>query len=233
MLLVMRLCSALTPLLFLFLLAPPALAADASKPHEHQGVIKPYQGAPPAVPLTAADKAKLEQGKPVMKTFEEGEAGGRGVAIFRVNAPPEVVWSVIRDFSRYPEWIDNVEKARIYHQKGDHIDVHFELSALGFSVEYFIAHRCGQTGDARWLTWTLDYAKQSDLDDSVGFWRVTPVEGKPDVTQVEYSVDLRVKGWVPGFIKSLLVNKGLKEATQWVRVQAEKRHAAAEKAKGS
>jgi hypothetical protein len=44
----------------------------------------------------------------------------------------------------------------------------------------------------------------------------------PGMSQVEYSVSLSL-GWVPGFIKNLIVDKGLEEATVWVRVQSEKR----------
>jgi hypothetical protein len=76
------------------------------------------------------------------------------------------------------------------------------------------------------LTWTLDYSRSSDLDDSVGFWRVTPVEGAPDRAQVEYSVDIAISSWVPGFVRNLLVDDGLKQATSWVKVQSEKRYAA-------
>ena len=62
-----------------------------------------------------------------------------------------------------------------------------------------------------------------NLDDIVGFWRVTPVEGAPQKSLVEYSVDIRVKGWVPSFVREVLVGRGLKSATRWVKVQAEAR----------
>ena len=42
--------------------------------------------------------------------------------------------------------------------------------------------------------------------------------------------DVQVRGWIPGFIRSLFVDKGLKQATQWVKVQSEKKAAAAAKA---
>lgn len=214
----------ITPLLAALALiaAPAAWAADANKPHEHKGVLKPYKQPPPPVSLTAKDQAALGKGEPVMKTLE-GESGGRGAAVFRVNAPPDVVWGVISDFKSYPKWIDNVEEIEVYKTTPSTKDVRFELSAIGFSVEYFIHHMYGQADDTYWCTWTLDYARNSDLDDSVGSWRVSPVAQSPGQSQVEYSVDLRVKGWVPGFIRSLLVDKGLKEATQWVKVQSEKR----------
>ena len=45
-----------------------------------------------------------------MKQVREG-SGGRGVAIFDVDASPEVVWSVITSFSSYPKWIEEALSA--------------------------------------------------------------------------------------------------------------------------
>ncbi len=97
------------------------------------------------------------------------------------------------------------------------------------SIEYYIHHDYDM--EHRWGTWTLDYTRNSDLDDSVGFWRVNSVDGNPKRSIVEYSVDIAIKGWVPGFIRDILVNKGLKQATHWVKVQSEKKQKAAPAAK--
>lgn len=200
----------------------PALAADATKPHEHKGVLKPYPRPPPPLKLSDKERARLDEGKPVMRQTE-GEASGRGMAIFKVNASPDVTWGVISDFPSYPKWIDEVKKCEIYKKDGGNIDVAFIVKSFPVTIEYFIHHELDMAG--RWGTWTLDYSRESDLDDSVGFWRVTPVEGHPDQSIVEYSVDIKIKGWVPGFIREMLVDKGLKQATQWVKVQSEKRAA--------
>lgn len=205
-------------------LSLPASAADASKPHEHKGVLKPYPEKYAPVSLSEAEKKQVAAGKPVFKKTE-GDAGGRGIAIFQVNASPDVVWDVLKSFESYPKWIDNVDEIEVYRKKGEDIDVRFEISAMGFSVEYFIAHKFRE--DSRYATWTLDYTRQSDLGDSVGFWKVDPVEGNPNAAVVTYSVDIQIKSWVPGFIRTLLVDNGLKEATSWVKQVSEKRAKAA------
>jgi hypothetical protein len=198
----------------------PALAADPKVPHEHKGKLKAYPRPPKPLIVTDAEKAVLLTGKPVMRQAE-GEAGGRGLAVFVVNAPPDVAWTTIQDFKSYPKWIPEVKICDVYKKDGGKIDVHFQISSFPVTIEYYIHHDYDLAN--RWGTWTLDYDRQSDLDDSVGFWRVTPVEGSPDQAQVEYSVDIALKGWVPGFIRSILVDNGLKQATQWVKVQSEKR----------
>ena len=193
-------------------------AADAGQPHAHQGLLKPYPKPPTPTPLTQTELATLDRGKPVYKQTD-GPAGGRGVAVFRVKAPPDVVWGTICDFSNYPRWIDEVAVAEVYGQNGNQVFVRFVLKSMGVSVEYFIEHdyRASET----WGTWTLDYSRESDLVDSVGSWLVREVS--PGVSQVEYSVDLQISGWVPGFIRNILVDNGLEDATQWLKTQAEAR----------
>jgi hypothetical protein len=146
------------------------------------------------------------------------------MAIFKVNANPDIVWATIQDFPSYPKWIDEVKKCEIYKKDGGKIDVDFVIKSFPVTVEYYIHHDYDLQN--RWGTWTLDYSRNSDLDDSVGFWRVNSVDGNPNQSIVEYSVDIALKGWLPGFVRDILVDKGLKQATNWVKVQSEKKQAA-------
>lgn len=208
--------------LALAVVAPAAIAADATIPHEHKGLLAPYPRPPKPLVITDAERAVLATGKPVMRQAEGG-AGGRGLAVFVVDAEPDVVWSTIQEFKSYPKWIPEVSQCDVYRKDGGKIDVHFQIKSFPITLDYYIAHNANQA--ERWGTWTLDYGRQSDLDDSVGFWRVTEVAGQPKKAQVEYSVDIALKGYVPGFIRGILVDNGLKQATSWVKVQSEKRQA--------
>jgi ribosome-associated toxin RatA of RatAB toxin-antitoxin module len=201
----------------------PAVAADAGTPHEHRGRLKPYPSNPPALQLSAADQAILASGKPVMRQTE-GEAGGRGLAVFVVDAPVELVWKTIQDFPSYPSFIPEVKSCAVYRKAGRQTDVAFGLKSFGVSIDYFIRHDFDNAAHVG--TWTLDYDRKSDLDDSVGFWRVTPLPDDPARSRVEYSVDIALKGWVPGFVRGILVDNGVKAATSWVKVHSEQRLAA-------
>jgi ribosome-associated toxin RatA of RatAB toxin-antitoxin module len=205
-----------------WVLAPgAALAADAAKPHEHQGKLKPYARPPPPLELSDAEKKALGEGRPVMRQTEGDATSGRGMAVFRVDASPDVVWATINDFGSYPKWIDGVKKCAVYKKEGGLIDVEFQVSSFPVSADYFIHHDFDMAN--RWGTWTLDYTRNSDLDDSVGFWRVNPAPGDRNQSLVEYSVDVAAKAWLPGFVRTLIVDTGLKQATQWVKVQSEKK----------
>ena len=199
-------------------------AADPAKPHEHHGLLKPYPRPPPPLVLSDDEKKTLDAGDAVSRQSEKG-AGGRGTAIFRVDASPAIVWSTITDFPSYPKWIDEVKKCEVYQKDGGKIDVNFKIASFPVEIEYYIHHDYDM--EHHWGTWTLDYTRNSDLDDSVGFWRVNDVAGNPNQSVVEYSVDIAIKGWVPGFIRTMLVDKGLKQATTWVKVQSEKKAKAA------
>ncbi len=193
------------------------LAADPALPHEHRGKATPFT-TPPALTLTEAELATLAAGKQVLKQGQVGN-GGRGVAVMDVNASVERVWSRILSFSSYPKWVDQVATCEEYKREGDKIYVRFVLDVLGVGVEYYVKHTLRKSAGT--MTWTLDYDRLSDLDDSVGFWRVTPISTDPPVTRIEYSVDIRFKGWIPGFIQSMIAESGLTSATSWVKKQSE------------
>lgn len=199
--------------------AAPVRAADAKKPHDHQGKVKPFRVPPSEFSLTDAERADLAAGKAVRKTLR-GEGGGRGLAVIDVAAPPEVVWARIIDYPNYPKMVDNVAETEVYAREGDHLKVRFVLKGAGVSVEYFVDHV--YRPKEGYLTWTLDYSKSSDLDDSVGFWRVAPHPERPGHSRVYYSIELRVGWWLPGFIENMLAKDGLVKSTEWVKREAEK-----------
>jgi hypothetical protein len=201
------------------LLAAPAWGADANAPHPHQGILPKYSGAPPVPALTEADLATLAAGKPVLKQVKT-DTGGRGTAVQDIQATPEAIWSKITSYANYPTWVDGVHECSVYKQVPGEIFVRFVIGAMGIKVEYFVRHL--YRPDSGYMTWTLDYTRQSDLDDSVGFWRVEALADKPGWTRVYYSVQVKLSGWVPGFVEDMLANSGLTKATAWVKREAEK-----------
>jgi ribosome-associated toxin RatA of RatAB toxin-antitoxin module len=191
-----------------------AQAADPSKPHAHQGTLAPYPNPPQAVSLTGAQEASLMSGEPVYTQIDNGNQG-RGVAVFLVDAPIDKVWSTINNYASYPEWVDGVSKCEEYKVSGNHHYVEFSIAKMGMEMQYYIDHTYGDN----WVTWRLDYSRESDLDDSVGMWRLEATDDGR--TRVEYSVDVGVSSWVPGFVRGYLTDQGIRQATEWVKKQAE------------
>ena len=205
-------------LLSILCLSTPSLAADPNSPHPHQGVGERFTNPTPTV-LSKEEMVTLSEGKAVRRQVQ-GDSGGRGIAIMDVGAPQEKIWKIILDYSKYPNWIDNLDTTNIYGGTAENgYKVSFDLSVLGMDITYFIEHRLNTTEGH--MTWQLDYSKESDIDDSTGYWLVYDAPDRPGFTRVEYSVDLRLKGWVPGIVENMLAKKGLVLATSWVKQHAE------------
>ena len=199
-------------------MAGSAFGADPNAPHPHKGKSEKFSNPQPSK-LSAEEIALLKQGKAVRRQVR-GKGGGRGIAIMDVNAPANRIWKTILDYKAYPEWIDKLDQTKVYGgtPEAGYL-VTFELSVLGMDIVYYIDH--DYFPDKGYLTWTLDYTRESDVDDSTGYWLVYPSPDSPGMTRVEYTVDLQLKGWVPGIIENMLAKKGLTKATSWVKQQAE------------
>lgn len=210
---------ALSVFALMWAFSPSAMASDPNTPHEHQGILPSFSGAPPVVEIARQEMVQLMNGETVMKQVDQG-AGGQAVAIFWVHATPDQVMDVVLDFSQYSNWIDSLNESVTYVGSDCSPCVRMKTSVLGFGVEWYNRHQ--QNREEGWITWTLDYSRNSDLDDSVGFWRFTPVS-RDGWTQVVYSIDVQLKGWVPGIVRRMLVSSGLEDATTWVKEQSEAR----------
>jgi hypothetical protein len=71
------------------------------------------------------------------------------------------------------------------------------------------------------MTWTLDYTRDSGLDDSVGYWAAVSHPSDRKASGLFYSVDMKTKGWMPRFIRNMIANKGLETAKGWVKRESE------------
>jgi hypothetical protein len=207
----------------LFCLMPlMSIAADPSKPHSHKGKVQAYAGEPPVITLTP-DQIKTINAGETAYTQTAKDAGGSAVAVFKVNGSPEAVRKIIRDLKDYPKWIDSLKEIEVYETKGDTIKAKFTIEVkklfITKRITYFIEHSFPLSKDKSWGTWKLDYGRESDLDDSVGFWRIEPLSGNPNQSLVFYSVNIRVGGFLDLF-KGMIADEGLKEATQWVKKAA-------------
>ena len=59
-------------------------AADAEKPHPHQGVLVPYEPTPLTVSLDVEQRENLADGKLVIMTIEEEDTGGTGIGVIDI-----------------------------------------------------------------------------------------------------------------------------------------------------
>jgi len=209
-------------LVSVFLLACGSETADAAA---QKPVLAPFPEPPPALVLTEDEKTLVESGEPVYKKLSEGSGTGRASAVFRVKANQETIWSTIKMFDKYPEWIPNgrVKYAKVYEKRGHRHLVEFKVSAGLWDYTYYINHNFPAPNSSRtWGTWTLDYDKTSEINDSVGYWNVQPVSGMKNVCDVTYSVAISVSGALD-WLRPIFEESGVQDATKWLKVRAEER----------
>ena len=191
---------------------------DPNTPHGHQGVLKPITSAPAAIALSADDKAQLNKGEVLLKS-SRGDEGGRGVAIQYVKATESKVWDTILDYDQYPQRVSNVKSCEVYKRSGDQISVELISSIMGFSVGVYTVNTVKKSEG--YMAWTLDYTRESDAYDMIGYWRVEQIQETPPLTKLEYSTEVQLRG-VPGFVASYLSQGALKDGTQWVKTYSER-----------
>lgn len=114
----------------------------------------------------------------------------------RIDAPLEVIWSVLTDFERYPEWARDLKEASVleHDDEGRATTVRFRAAAMGRSTSYTLHYDWADAPER--LPWELlDGDIMRVLD---GAYEFDEHDGGTDVTyhlRVELAVPL------PAFVK--------------------------------
>ena len=212
--------SCFAALLFVLCLSAASSAqSEKAETHEHQGKLKPYLSEPPRLSFSEQQKMQLEAGEALF-LHQDIDGAQRGVAVFQVNATPDTIWSVIKSFHAYPKWIEDINHTEVYLQRDEFIFVRFTASGLFGETVWYVEHEYPQD-DRNWGAWRLDYDYRSDIDDSVGYWRVTKIPGTDNRSQVVYSADLRLGGVIASLFEDSFIADSLNQASIWVKREAE------------
>lgn len=208
----------------IFLLTSLVFAFDPNTSQGHNGILTPIASAPSAVTISSTEQSKLDSGKVVLQTVLDDTTGvGRGVAVQYISAPEDVVWSTILNYPKYTDWVENVVTASVYNtqKQGDTDVLYVELISSVMFVKFGVYTKNYLNKAEKYMHWTLDYDRQSDAHDLVGYWRVEQISQSPVITRVDYATQMSVKG-VPDFFADYLTKDALINGTKWVKREAEK-----------
>ena len=224
----------------------PQTVESSSEPHPHVGVVKPFRAGDPGVTLNRAALAVLESGKPYYQTqttIQDGTSVAgqqqqqRGLVVQDIHAPVETVWGRILDFDHYHMMVPKTIESQTYKVETirggkKRIFVRMKVAFPVPKLQFFLNHVYDPSNNS--LTWTLDYAHRSDLDDSAGYWYVIPHPDKnhssDQWTRVYYAVDVVMFPWMPQFAVDFFSGsnkQALTDATAWVKKYSELEVAAA------
>eukprot|EP00565_Helicotheca_tamesis_P009689 CAMPEP_0185731106 /NCGR_PEP_ID=MMETSP1171-20130828/11897_1 /TAXON_ID=374046 /ORGANISM="Helicotheca tamensis, Strain CCMP826" /LENGTH=227 /DNA_ID=CAMNT_0028400295 /DNA_START=66 /DNA_END=749 /DNA_ORIENTATION=- len=200
-------------------------ASSWERPHVHKGRLNPFN---PRDRLdTSLDNhalRTLETGKPY-KTSHSMDST-RVLIVQDVNASPDTVFSRILDYSNYSKMAPQTLESEIYRRTSD-ADTETFFSRLragmrGFAMEFFV--KATHYPEHNSVTWTLDYTKESDIDDACGHWYVEPHPTHPEEkSRVYYSVDMVMGPGIPKAVSSFINKKAATDATTWVKKFSEQR----------
>ena len=166
-------------LLLVLLAAGPAQALDATG--VDQGAIQQLTGGSPLVVVEEHEDATLKL-----------VTGG-----VLVEAPSAVVWAVITDYEKYPEWMPEVEQVTVLKEEGNmrevRYDLLFKISIIKRKVNYTLRMLYDEP---KRIEWEL---VEGDFDRAIGGWQLIPIRGG-QATMVYYSTftNLRSMGSLIG-----------------------------------
>jgi len=210
----------------LLLLPTVAFAANASEPHPHQGLIPRLKlDGKPNIKLSAADLKAIESGQLWMKSKEESGIG-RGIGVRDIAAPVDVVFGQISDLEGYVGKVPMLSSLKIYESKKKSSVVMEKATYIvkvipGYNFEYYLEHHADSKKGV--VLFFLDYGRHSDFNDMQGKWYLEEHPTKKGWTRVYYQCDLKLFGYAPAIVKTLLTSKGLSSAIGWVKKESEKR----------
>jgi len=200
-------------------------ASSFTEPHDHTGVVTPFQPGDPKITLDKKALSILASGRPYQTQIQSG-TGGRGLVVQDVDAPTDVVWGRILDYDNYTKMAPKTSESKNYKvvdvkptKNNPLSQIIYTRMKVGFpmlKLEFFIKHL--YYPELNSLTWTLDYEKKSDFNDTCGLWYVIPHPDDPEnKTRLFYSVEVSMFDWVPKFVVDFMSSKALTDATSWVK----------------
>ena len=143
-----------------------------------------------AVNFTAAEKEKLKAGKTIKKRLansgKKGFYGGSGYTL--IDAPADVVWQVIADWSAYDNMFAATSNVKEVAKKGDTSLIHYKMGYKMINLEYYLEARFDKSKYT--MTFALVDNKPHDIDMARGYWKLFPQPGNR--TLVAYVVSAKV-----------------------------------------
>ena len=156
-----------------------------------------------AVDFSPDDKEKLKAGKTVKKRLEtsgqKGFFGGSGYTL--IDAPVDVVWQVIKDWSAYDNMFAATVDVKEVAQKGNTSLIHYKMGYKMINIEYFLEAKFNE--DNYTMTFALVDSKPHDIDMAQGYWKLFPQPGNR--TLVAYVVSTKVPMGVVNLLNDDLI----------------------------
>jgi len=134
--------------------------------------------------LTFSDREKdlVDKGEIVVRDLGVTEKGGRTLeAIGRINASRKIVFQVLREYKKYPEFMPNVSRIEVIEQKKDSSVLNYTLSLpMGNIKKYRLAMtESNKNKNTSFLHWKLlewpGLKEKETIKDANGYWLIRTI----------------------------------------------------------
>lgn len=180
----------------------------------------------PSTSLDSSARQVLENGRPykTKHAFADSQQETRVLVVQDVNAPPDVVLGLILDYDNYDKMAPQTLESEVYKRTSDvssqTIFSRIRAGMRGFSMDMFV--KATFHPHYKSITWTLDYEKDSDVEDACGHWYVEEHPDSPGKSRVFYSIAMVMGPRIPFFVGNFMNKKAASDATSWVKRFSEK-----------
>lgn len=130
-----------------------------------------------------------------------------------INAPPNVVYDVIVDYEKYPEFLDEMDEVKILKRNGNVVDAEYTANVVK-RVSYSLRLTGTPHTSVRWSLLKASFMKSND-----GGWTLEDLgDGR---TKATYGLEVRVSRLVPNRIVDMLTVKTLPKTLEAFKKRAE------------
>ena len=161
--------------------------------------------------------ARLRAGRTVaIAVLAEGSPSGSSRALVIAHCPPEAVWAVITDHSRFAEFMPHLAKVEVSRRTANSERALQTVNAVVSTARYALDYRWDEA------TLRVDFQLADDVPHDVaavrGHWQLWPFDHG---TLIEYVSAVDLGRTVPGFVRRYLAERGAQDAVEAVRARAE------------
>ena len=131
-----------------------------------------------------------------------------------INTPVSVLYNVITDYEKYPEFLQEVSKVEIVSRTGNIVRAKYTVKLIK-TISYVIDLTENENASVKW-----NLVESSIMKSNVGGWTLKDLgDGRTEAT---YGLDVVVKGlFVPGSIRTKLTEGTLPSTLEAFKNRAE------------
>jgi len=166
-------------------------------------------------------QARLAGGEIIQKTSSTDQPVVQAMVTAVVDAPPEDVWAIISDCSRYSETMYGIKESKLLENKGNHWICEITVGIPGpFPNLTSVTDSVHTVTDKRWeRKWTL---MRGDYDANQGRWVLGAFDKEGTRTLVVYKATVKPNIAVPEVILKWAQKRSLPEVFLKLRKEVDK-----------